>query len=217
MKTIILSIMGTLTIVYLALYLFLNPILSVFGMAATTVESLNQMHAAQQTVQSMKQRHTAKKAKATKRIGKKAAKRVSASVLAAATIGTIAVATAVTAMEVSDYCDDKKELQEDGNILNGTNVEFDMEMCLDEGKEDAKAILDDVKATSTQTVKNAMENTADYSADKWNAIKQASSDAATSASDYTAELWESTKCWLDGDICASSPTNESVTVTPAEQ
>lgn len=197
MKTIFTTIAMTLGVVYLAGALFLNSILGVFGLVAAPIHTYQEMKAAQHVVKKMKKRHATKKSKAGKKLGKKASKRVGASVLAAATIGTLAVATAVTAMEISDYCDEKEELQEDENILNETQVEFDMEQCLDEGKNDAKMISRDVMAASSQAVKNAMAGTVSYSAEKWDAIKQASMDATSSASDYTADLWDSTKSWFE--------------------
>lgn len=197
MKTIFTTVTVTLGVVYVSAHLFLNSILGVFNLIATPIDTYQEMMTAQQVVDKMKKRHATKKSNAAKKLGKRASKRVGASVLAAATIGTIAVAITATSMEISDYCEAKEELQDDENILNGTQVVFDMGICRDEGEKDAKRILDEVKSSSIQAVTNAMDSTAAYSAEKWEAIKQASMAAATSASEYTAELWDSTKSWFE--------------------
>ena len=69
MKIIITTVTATLGIVFLSGYLFLNSILGVFGLVATTAETFSQMQAAQQTVKKMKARHKQKKGKVLK-IGK---------------------------------------------------------------------------------------------------------------------------------------------------
>ena len=40
----------------------------------------------------------------------------------------------MTALEANDYCDEKRELQEDTDILNGTHTEFDYKASYEEGK-----------------------------------------------------------------------------------
>ena len=149
-KTIFITITGTLTVVALPAYLSLTTVLGAFGLAAIPVTTLAQLQASQRIVETMKARHVRKNNRVTERFIERSNKRVASTALAAATFGTVAVA-AMTAAEVSDYCDQKKELQEEANILHGTDVEFDFQQCIQESTDDAKAIFTEAKMTVTST------------------------------------------------------------------
>ena len=60
LKTIIITIIATLTVATLAAYLSLNTVLGVFGLAATSVEILSKLQASQKIVDTMKARHARK-------------------------------------------------------------------------------------------------------------------------------------------------------------
>ena len=195
-KTILITFSATIAAVSLAASLFLNSILGMFGLAATTVESLNNLRASEQVLNKVKHRHAKKKTRVAKRLVKRSGKRVAATALAAATIGTVAVAVAMTSMEIADYCSEKKDLQEEANVLHGTNVEFDTEQCVEESKDDAEALLTEAKTAVTSSVSDAFESTAHYSKELWASAKTATGHAYDSTSFALGKMWDRTQLWL---------------------
>ena len=77
----------------------------------------------------MKKRHTQRKSRVTKRFVKRSGRRVASAALAAATFSTVAVAGAMTTVEISSYCDQKAGLPIEANILYSTYTEFDPDQC----------------------------------------------------------------------------------------
>ncbi len=195
-KTILLTFSVTLAATALAASLFFNTILGAFGLTTTSISALQNLKNSQLITERMKKRHKQKKIKTTKRFAARSGKRVASTALAAATIGTVAVVATMTYLEVSNYCEDKQDLQQDANILYGTEVEFDLNQCVKEGEEDSKRILSEVKEQSIETASSAFDNTVQYSAEKWAAIKTASMQALQATGDGASELWDSTKSWL---------------------
>lgn len=177
--------------------LFMNSILGLFGLASTSIETLQELRASQQVVAKMKQHHKNKKLKASKTFTKRTTKRVASTALAAATIGTVAVAAVTTTLEVDDYCEDKKSLQEDANILYGTDTTFDLAQCIEEGKQDSKTIMAQVKNSSIEAVSSAFQVTTDYSYEKWALVKQASIRAIQSTGDTAEGLWDTVRSWVE--------------------
>ncbi len=196
MKTIFITFSVTMAAVAVVASMFLNTILGAFGLAATSIGTLQKLQASQQVVQKMTERHAQKKKKAGKKLAERATRRLTSTVVAAATIGAVAVAATMMTFEIADYCDDKKELQEDANLLNGTQTVFNYQQCLEEGKEDSKAILSELKNSSVSAVSNAFSNTAQYSVEKWAAVKDAAVQALQSVGDASGGLWDSVKSWL---------------------
>ncbi len=96
-----------------------------------------------------------------------------------------------------DYCEEKDEFQKDSNILYGTNINFDLKKCLEDGAEDSRTILDEVKNSATAAVSEAMQATATYCGEKWDAIKDAGIQAFQLSNEATGELWGSTISWLN--------------------
>jgi len=196
-KTILLTISTSVAVMIVVLSLFLNSILGVFNLVTTSVNTMRSLQASNQIVKKMKVRHSQKKAAIAKKIAKKSSRRVASATLAAVTIGAVAVAVTVAGLEVYDYCEEKGEHQEDANILYSTNTKFDFKQCIKEGKEDSKAILDEVKNSTTIAVHDAMNSTVKYSSEKWTAIKDMSMQSLDSSKTTAAELWDSSKSWLD--------------------
>ncbi len=196
MKTIFLTFSVTVAAVTVAASLFLNTILGAFGLAVTSIETLQKLQASQQVVQRMTERHDQKKRKAAKKLAERSTKRVASTALAAATIGAVAVAVTMISLEVADYCEEKKEIQEDANLLNATQIEFNLEQCIEEGKEDSKAILSEMKNSSVLAISTAFSNTALYSGEKWAAVKEASVQALQSMGEASGGLWDAVKSWL---------------------
>jgi hypothetical protein len=196
MKTIFFTFTTTVAALFFAASLFLNSILGAFGLVTTSVDALTKLQSSQKIVEQMKTRHKAKKLDVTKSFAKRSSKKIASTALAAATIGTVAVVVTVASIEVADYCEDKKSLQEDSNILYGTNHEFDFDHCLEEAKEESKIILDEIKLSMIESVNTAMDTTIEYSNEQWLAIKEASAQAFKSSEIATNELWFSLKEWM---------------------
>ena len=196
MKTVILSVAATLVAVGLAAALFLNTILGVFGLAATSIDALQNLRASQQVVEKMKKRHAQKKLDVSRKLAKGSAKRVASTALAAATVGTVGVAVTMASFEVAKYCEEKEELQDDANILYETNVAFDFDRCIEEGKKDSKRMLEGLKNSSVEAVADAFDESARYSSETWAAIRAASVEAFQAAGAAVGELWDATRAWL---------------------
>lgn len=196
MKTIFLTFTTTVAALSFAASLFLNTILGAFGLAVTSVDTLTKLQSSQKVVEQMKARHQAKKRDVTKNFAKKSSKKIASTALAAATIGTVAVVVTVASIEVTDYCEEKKSLQEDANILYGTKDEFDFDNCLEEGKQESKIILDEIKDSTIASANEAIDSTIEYSNEQWLAVKQASAKAYKSSEIATNELWFSLKEWM---------------------
>ena len=177
LKTILITFSVTAGTLALAAHLFLNSLLGIFGLAATSVETLVQLQASQRIVEIMKARHLRKKNRITKRFVKRSGRRVASTALAAVTMGTFAVAGVMTSMEISDYCEQKRTLQDDANLLYGTDVAFDFERCLYESADDAKAIIDEATDTVTTKISNAFASTVNYGSRVWANIKAATNNA----------------------------------------
>ena len=196
MKTILLTFTTTMAALTFAANLFLNSILGVFGLVTTSVDTLTNLQSSQKIVEKMKTRHKAKKLDITKNFAKRTSKKLASTALAAATIGTVAVVVTVASIEVADYCEEKKSLQEDYNILYETKQEFDFNHCLEEGKNESKMMLEEIKLSTTEAVNSAMSSTVEYSNEKWLAIKEASGEVFKSSEIATNELWSSLKEWM---------------------
>lgn len=151
-RTILLTFTATTTALGLAASLFLNTLLGTFGLAATSVETLRGLQASHQVVETLKERHQRKKTRIGKRFAKQAGRRVATAAVAAATIGTVAVTATMAGMEVNDYCEEKRALREEANLLYGTDAEFDWGRCYEEGKADATVMLADLKDSAFRKV-----------------------------------------------------------------
>lgn len=197
LKTVLLTASATAGTLALAAHLFLNTILGAFGLVATSADTLQNLKASREVVQQMKKRQSQKKTRITKRFVKRSGKRVASGALAAATVGTVAVVAAMTTIEITDYCEQQKELQEDLDVLNGTTTEFDLDECLQHSKEDAKAIYAEVKNSVSDTVAGTFESTSSYADELWGDVKA----LTKSAIDYTdagfSAAWRSATSWFN--------------------
>jgi hypothetical protein len=169
MKATFLTFSATLAVVTMAAsFFFFNSILGALGLVALPAGELLELKASQKIVEKIKERHNHKKVDASKRISKRAAKKVASTAAAAATVGTVAVAATTASLEVADYCEEKASLQEDENILYGTEASFGLEQCIEEGKEDSKVIMAELKSSSIEAVSNAFNAASEYSSQFWN-------------------------------------------------
>ena len=137
-----------------------------------------------------------KKSRITKRFVKRSGKRVASGALAAATVGTVAVVAAMTTIEIADYCEEQKELQADLDILDGTSTEYDLDKCIEQSGEHAKAIYAEAKSAVTSAAADALDSTKNYSQALWTDIKAATNDAIDYTDGRFSELWESATSWF---------------------
>ncbi len=190
-KVIFASITATIIIISFVTSIFLNSILGVFGLVSSSIDSFNNLQESKQIVDKMKNRHKTKKLNASKKFVKRSSKKIASSIVAAATIGTAAVAVTVAGLEVYDYCEDRNELYEDESILFNTKTEFDFKQCLIDAKKDSNEIMLAVKKSVPEIVGSAWENTKDFSNKTWESTKNISTDAWSSTLDTSGQLWES--------------------------
>ncbi|ANG63074.1 hypothetical protein A8C75_11720 [Marinobacterium aestuarii] len=165
MKTIFWAVSVTLATVAIVASLYLNTILGLFGLATTSINALQELRSSKQVVEQMKQRHQGKKVSASKRLVKRSTKRIGSTLLAAATVGTVAVTAVMVGLEVEDYCDEKQSLHEDASILYGTGSAFDSEQCFDEGREELVRLVLDAKNASVDRVLSTFRAKADDRSD----------------------------------------------------
>lgn len=195
-KTILTTFTTTAGALILSAHLFLSSFLGMLGLAATSVGAPATLQASQRIVDPMKARHARKQTRITKRFIKRSGRRVTSTALAAATAGTVAVVAAMTAIEISHYCDEKRALQEDANVLYGTNTKFHLDRCLDESADDAKAIIAEATDTVTAKVSDALDYTQQFSKELRADIKAATNSAIDYTNSALANLWNSMASWF---------------------
>jgi len=168
----------------IAVKFFFSSIFALFGYAALPIESLNNLTHSKKIVQKMQSRHKTKTANVSKRFIKRSGKKVAITAVSAATIGTVAVIGTLTYLEISQYCDDKRILNEDANILFDTQKEFNMQACLDQGKQDSAHFANE----AWQSVKTSGSEVLD-------SIEQSSDELLDPSRKATVELFESIDKW----------------------
>jgi hypothetical protein len=89
----------------------------------------------------------------------------------------------------ASYCDEKRELQDDYDIFDGTHKRFDSAQCYQDGKKDLTALLTQVKDSTMTAVQNAWNSTSQDSTEKWAVIKDACSRVLGSTDAALAPMW----------------------------
>lgn len=103
----------------------------------------------------MQKRHTVKKNNFSKKFTTRAGAKLSSTASSAIPIvGSVGAVIAIASLEAHYYCEDKKELQEDENILFDTRINFDSEDCLQEAQYDSKQVIVAATESVTQSVTN---------------------------------------------------------------
>jgi hypothetical protein len=189
MKTVVLTFTFTIIAIALSAKIFFTSILTGLGYTVTTIDSLNKLNHSQQIVEKVKKRHKSKKIKATKTFVKNSGKKIATSAIAASTVGTLAVIGAVTAFEMREFCDEKKELLEESNILHDTDIKFDYSVCLKDAKEDSKKFIDEVTDNVSLASSELIKNTKIYSDETWSDIKASIQSTYISTSNFSSDLW----------------------------
>ena len=169
---------------FVAMKFFFTSIFAMFGYAALPIESLSSLTHSKNIVQKMQSRHKTKSANVSKRFIKRSGKKVAVTAVSAATIGTVAVIGTLTYLEVTQYCDEKQALNEDANILFDEQESFDMQACLEQGKQDSALIVNE----AWQSVKSS-------GSEVFDSIEKSSDELLDPSRKATAELFESMDKW----------------------
>lgn len=193
LKKILLAIWATASVLVIVAMFSFNALLNLAGWALVSAKHLTDLRQSQQVVENMKDRHAKKKKSARNRFAKKATKKLSVTTAAAATVGTVAVVSATSYFLIDDYCDEQQDLHVEENLLYGGDEDFTWENCLQEGTEDMKGIVADVKASSTEAVSTAMDASAEFGREKWAAIREAAGTALDATNENATELWNDVK------------------------
>lgn len=186
MKAVISTLMVTIFTGVIIFKFFLTSLLTFFGYAVLPIESLKGLTHSKKIVQKMQQRHKVKSANVSKRFIKRSGKKVAVTAVSAATIGTVAVIGTLTYLEVSQYCEDKQVLNEDANILFSTDTQFDMNACLEQGKQD-----------SAHFANEAWQSIKETSLEVLDSMEQTSDELLDPSRKATAELFESIDDWFN--------------------
>lgn len=184
MKSVFSTIFVISFFAFIVVKFFFTSLFSLFGYAAVPIESLASLTHSKKIMQKMQTRHKVKSANVSKRFIKRSGKKVAITAASAATIGTVAVIGTLTYLEISQYCDDKQVLNEDANILFDTQEEFDLQACLEQGKQD-----------SANFANEAWNNVKDSSSDMLNRLEKSSDDFLEPSRKATIELFESMDKW----------------------
>lgn len=182
------AVLSTLIVIgfsaIIAVKFFFSNIFAFFGYAALPIEHLSKLTHSKNVVQKMQNRHKTKSANVSKRFIKRSGKKVAITAVSAATIGTVAVIGTLTYLEVSQYCDDKRVLNEDANILFDTHEAFDMQACLEQGKQDSAEFANE----AWKSIQNSGSEVLD-------SIEKSSDELLDPSRKATVELFESIDKW----------------------
>jgi hypothetical protein len=192
-RTVALSVAATLAVVAVAATLLLDPILGLFGLAATPVDTLERLRASDRIVAQLKERNARRQAEVSEKFVQQAGQRVASTSVAAATVGPVAVAMATVSIEAERYCDERQALQQQADLLNGTETAFDRERCFEEAKRDMQAILEELRRTGSKALSEALEASARFSEETWARIRVLTEQALESASEALNEFWEAAR------------------------
>jgi predicted aspartyl protease len=186
MKAVISTLMVTIITGVIVFKFYLSSFFGFLGYAVLPIESLNSLTHSKKIVQKMQHRNKVKTANVSKRFIQRSGKKVAVTAVSAATIGTVAVIGTLTYLEISQYCEDKQQLNEEANILFDTKKQFDMNACLEQGKKDSAHFANEawqsIKATSSSVL---------------DSIEQTSDDLLDPSRKATVKLFESIDEWLN--------------------
>jgi len=186
MKAVISTLMITIIAGAIVFKFFLSSLLTFFGYAILPIENLKSLTHSKKIVQKMQHRNKAKSANVSKRFIKRSGKKVAATAVSAATIGTVAVIGTLTYLEISQYCEDKQLLNEETNILFDTDNVFDMNACLEQGKEDSADFANEAWQGIKETSSGVMDS-----------IEQTSDEWLDPSRKVTTELFQSIDKWFN--------------------
>jgi len=184
MKAVLSTLIAIGFSAFIAVKFFFSSIFALFGYAALPIDNLNRLTHSKSVVNKMQSRHKAKSANVSKRFIKRSGKKVAITAASAATIGTVAVIGTLTYLEITQYCDEKRVLNEDANILFDTQEVFDMQACLEQGKQDSAHFANE----AWQSVKSS-------SSEVFDDIEKSSDELLDPSRKAVVELFESMDKW----------------------
>jgi hypothetical protein len=171
-KIIALSVITTITACALVGYLFMTPILGLFNLTTTTVAHLHKLEASNAILNRLRDRNKLAKEQLKKQYLAKLGKKISSSTIAAATIGTAAVAASTVYFAASEYCERQEELLALENELESKTDAFDQEKCLDLAKNDAAELLATARAPNLADLEEMKEEIISFSSENWKLLQQ---------------------------------------------
>lgn len=157
-KSVLSTFSITVVTMLFVVKLFFSSMLGFLGYATLPLEQFQKLKASQQVVNKLKANHKAKKVKVTKRFFKRTGKKVGATAISAATIGTVAVVGTLTYIEINEYCEDKNTLIEEENILFNKSDVFDFDACVEEVKSDSSKITQEAWLMVKQSSDDMVES-----------------------------------------------------------
>ena len=137
-------------------------------------------------------------------------KKITVTAVSAATIGTAAVVVAVAAFEVYDYCEDKEEIHNDGNLLFKSDDKFDYKECLNDATEDSEEIIASIKKAVPKAVESTWEDTKNISDKSWEATKNISLKTWNSTKVLSLKTWNATQMITSDSLSSASSATEKI-------
>jgi hypothetical protein len=168
------------------------------GLKIVSAVEVASMRAAQAALNNLKAHNDLSKQRLTKKTSVKAGKRISTTMVAASTLGTVLVVAASTKFLMDDYCEEMESLLTIESIMEAKEVTFNTNECLlslenevetwiEDAGRGTTTILAEGKDKLTENIVNALGNTKksinDFSASfmkslrgKWSKITSQASD-----------------------------------------
>ncbi|BDZ73614.1 hypothetical protein GCM10025856_13330 [Methylophaga marina] len=81
-------------------------------------------------------------------------------------------------------------MQDEYNILYKTEIQFGYQECLIKAKEESQQILTQVKDSASNSVSSVIDSTANYSAEKWEELKNSTNKALNPSNETTDKVFE---------------------------
>lgn len=104
------------------------------GYVAVSAASYAAYKGASVALDKIKQRNASKKSDLKQKTAKKAGKRLGTSVIAAGTVGTLAVVGVGTSFLIEDHCEELREVYDLDSLASNQEFSFDYAVCLAETK-----------------------------------------------------------------------------------
>ncbi|MBW8190614.1 hypothetical protein K0504_06150 [Neiella marina] len=157
MKAVISTFTLTIATFIIIAKLFFSSLLSLAGYAAMPISEFQKLTASKATIEKLKHNHAKKKSRVANRFVKRTAKKIGATAVSAATIGTVAVVGTLTYIEINEFCEDKKQLSEEENILFDKNDAFDFNACVQSATDDSVEITQEAWAAVQEKGESAVD------------------------------------------------------------
>ena len=121
------------------------------GLKMVSAVELASLRAAQSALNNLRAHNNLSKQNLTRKMSAKAGKRLSTTIVAASTLGTVLVIAASTKFLMDDYCDEMESLLTIESIMDGKEASFDTKECLLSLENDVESWIEDA-ARETPTI-----------------------------------------------------------------